>query len=158
MKSLLGDRPVVLHLWISGQQSKYARLPELQRFHEKYGDRILVLAADVGTLTLQSTPRQGKEYLQGLGASFPERHTESFLALTEYGTQGLPTTIFLRSDGTPSTIRSKTPLQRTCSSKWPLNCWRTMPTSRSRKHRQLHSDYSNPPRRRRERPRDIHHA
>ena len=99
MASLLGRRPVVLNFWAAECPPCRAELPEFQRFHENYGDRVLVLGIDLGQFTGQGTPEQGRELLAELGVRFPAGYTEDAAALPNYAVLGLPTTVFIDADG-----------------------------------------------------------
>ena len=99
MASLVGEKPVVLNFWAAECPPCRAELPEFQEFHEEYGDRILVLAVDLGQSTNQGTPEQGRELLGELGVTIPAGYTEDPQILPKYRVLGLPTTVFINSDG-----------------------------------------------------------
>ncbi len=99
MASLLGQKPVVLNFWAAECPPCRAELPEFQEFHEEYEDRILVLGVDLGQFTNQGTPDQGRELLVELGVHIPAGYTEDPQILPKYRVLGLPTTIFINSDG-----------------------------------------------------------
>ena len=99
MMSLLGEKPIVLNFWAAECPPCRAELPEFQEFHEEYEDRILVLGIDLGQFTNQGTPNQGRELLAELEVHIPAGYTEDSQILPNYGVLGLPTTIFINSDG-----------------------------------------------------------
>ena len=99
MKSLLGERPVVLNFWAAECPPCRAELPEFQEFQEEYQDRVLVLGIDLGQFTNQGTPEQGRELLAELDVHIPAGYTEDSQVLPNYGVLGLPTTIFINADG-----------------------------------------------------------
>ena len=99
MASLLGEKPVILNFWAAECPPCRAELPEFQRFHENYADRILVLGIDLGQFTNQGTPEQGRELLTELGVHFPAGYTEDASVLPDYAVLGLPTTIFINANG-----------------------------------------------------------
>ena len=99
MASLLGEKPVILNFWAAECPPCRAELPEFQRFHEEYADRILVLGIDLGQFTNQGTPEQGRELLTELGVHFPAGYTEDSSVLPDYAVLGLPTTIFINANG-----------------------------------------------------------
>ncbi len=99
MASLVGEKPVVLNFWAAECPPCRAELPEFQEFHDEYGNRILVLGVDLGQFTNQGTPEQGRELLVELGVNFPAGYTEDAQILPKYNVLGLPTTVFINSDG-----------------------------------------------------------
>lgn len=99
MASLVGEQPVVLNFWAAECPPCRAELPEFQEFHEEYKDRLLVLGIDLGQFTNQGTPEQGRELLAELNVHIPAGYTEDSEILPKYGVLGLPTTVFINSDG-----------------------------------------------------------
>ena len=99
IKSLTGDKPMVVNFWGAESPPSRDQLPEFQSFHEKYGDQVLVLGVDLGQVTNQGTPEQGLSLLTELGITFSAGYVKDDRILTEYGIKGLPTTIFINTDG-----------------------------------------------------------
>ena len=99
IESLTGDKPVVVNFWAPESRPSRDQLPEFQSFHEKYSDQILVLAVDAGQATGQGSRKQGLNLLTELGITFPAGYVKDDRILTEYGIKGLPTTIFINTDG-----------------------------------------------------------
>ncbi len=103
MAALVGEKPIIMNFWAAQCPPCRAELPEFQKFHSEYQDRILVLGIDLGQFTGQGTPEQGRELLAELGVSFPAGHTEDSDVLPKYQVLGLPTTIFINSNGSVHT-------------------------------------------------------
>ena len=99
IKSLTGEKPVVVNFWSAESPPSIHNLTEIQDFHEKYGDQVLVLAVDVGQATGQGTREEGFNLLTDLEISFPAGYVRDDHILAEYGVKGLPTTIFINTDG-----------------------------------------------------------
>ena len=99
MASLLGERPIILNFWAAECPPCRAELPEFQSFYDEHKDDVLVLGVDLGQFTNQGTPNQGRELLAELGVTFPAGYTEDSDVLPKYKVLGLPTTVFINSDG-----------------------------------------------------------
>lgn len=99
MASLVGEKPVIMNFWAAECPPCRAELPEFQKFYGEYHDKVLVLGIDLGQFTNQGTPEQGRELLAELGVGFPAGHTEDSEVLPKYQVLGLPTTIFINSNG-----------------------------------------------------------
>ena len=99
MASLFGDKPVILNFWAAECPPCRAELPEFQEFQDEYEGRILVLGVDLGQFTGQGTPEQGRELLAELGVHIPAGYTEDAQILPKYRVLGLPTTVFINTDG-----------------------------------------------------------
>ena len=99
IESLTGDKPMVVNFWAAESSPSRHQLPEFPTFHEKYGDQVLVLAVDVGLATSQGTQEQGLSLLTELVITFPAGYVKDDRILAEYGIKGLPSTIFINTDG-----------------------------------------------------------
>ena len=99
IESLTGEKPVVVNFWATESRPSRDQLPEFQAFHEKYGDQVMVLGVDVGPVTSQGTPEQGLSLLTELGITFPAGYVKDDRILAEHRIVGLPTTIFINTDG-----------------------------------------------------------
>ena len=99
IESLTGEKPVVVNFWSAESPPSIHNLTEIQDFHEKYGDQVLVLGVDVRQATGQGTHKEGLDLLTELGITFFAGYVKDDRILTEYGIKGLPTTIFINTDG-----------------------------------------------------------
>ena len=99
LESLLGQKPLILNLWSAESRISETELPEFQSFYENHRNRVTVLAVNVS----QTAPGQGKKVLAELGVTFPAGYTKYPYALSQYGANGLPTTIFFNADGSVHT-------------------------------------------------------
>ena len=102
LHSLLGEKPVVLHLWTDLTQSSRAEMQELQEFYEQYGDRVLVLSVTIGQLGKLDEARHltleaGVEYPTGYTEHDPE----------PLGVSAIPSTVFINADGSIATTSSR---------------------------------------------------
>ena len=99
IESLTGEKPVVVNFWSAESPPSIHNLTEIQDFHKKYGDQVLVLGVDVRQATGQGTHKEGLDLLTELGITFFAGYVKDDRILTEYGIKGLPTTIFINTDG-----------------------------------------------------------
>ncbi len=99
MASLLGEKPVVLNFWAGLCPPCRAEMPDFQRFHEEYGDRVLVLGVDLGQFTNLGAPEQARQLLADVGAEYPAGYTEDAAVISSYRVLGMPSTIFINADG-----------------------------------------------------------
>lgn len=100
MASIVGQKPVVLNFWAAECLPCQGELPVFQNFYDAYRDEILVLAVDLGQFTGQGTPEQGRQLLAELGVSIPAGYTEYTEVLPRYEVLSIPTTVFVKTDGT----------------------------------------------------------
>lgn len=97
----LGGRPLVLNVWASWCGPCYAEMPALQRLHATARGRLTVLGvdnADTSTGALRATVDTGVRYPS---VSDPGRRL-----VTALSRNVMPTTVFVRADGTVAHILS----------------------------------------------------
>ena len=92
-------KPVVLNFWAGLCPPCRAEIPDFQSFHEKFSDRVTLFGLDVGPFTGLGSNRNGKELIEELGVSYPVGSTTAESVMREYRILGMPSTIFMTSDG-----------------------------------------------------------
>ena len=75
-------------------------MPELQAFYEEYSDRVQLVGVDVGQFTGLGSPKDASKLLESLGVTYPAGYTDDAMVVRNYGIRGMPTTIFISSEGT----------------------------------------------------------
>ena len=95
----LRGKPVVLHFWGARCPPYRANMPALQQFHDQWGDRIVVLAIDVGPEVGLGTREDAKAILEEMGITYPAGFTDDPQILTRYQVIAMPTTIFIAASG-----------------------------------------------------------
>lgn len=88
-------RLVVLNFWASWCAPCRAEFPEFQRLWERYGDRALVVG-----VAIQDTEVDALAFLEEQGISFFAGPDITGQISQEYMVTGLPTTVFITSEGT----------------------------------------------------------
>ncbi len=98
LSDLLG-RPIVLNFWAGLCPPCRAEMPDLQEFHDEYGDEITLLGIDVGPFTGLGSNDTGRGLIKALNITYPTGSTEDASVVTEYGVFSMPTTVFITADG-----------------------------------------------------------
>ena len=98
--SLLGDKPLVLNYWASNCPPCRVEIPEFERVWQKYQDRVLFIGLDVGRFWGFGNQSDSKRELQELGVTYVAGTPETAEDAIELKVLGLPSTLFITSDGT----------------------------------------------------------
>ena len=98
LSDLLG-RPIVLNFWAGLCPPCRAEMPDLQEFHDEYGDEITLLGIDVGPFTGLGSNDTGRGLIKALNITYPTGSIEDASVVTEYGVFSMPTTVFITADG-----------------------------------------------------------
>ena len=96
---LAQGKPVVLNFWAALCPPCRAEMPEFQRVHEHRGDEVTILGVDIGPQQFLGTREEGRALLQELGVTYPAGTTYDETVAREFEIVGMPTTIFIRADG-----------------------------------------------------------
>jgi thiol-disulfide isomerase/thioredoxin len=95
----LRGRPVVLNFWASWCPPCLAEMPEFERVHRRLGDRVAFLGVN------QRDQAQAAERLaRASGVIYPLATDPAGRAFDAFGGLGMPTTVFIRADGTVAEI------------------------------------------------------
>ncbi|PKB72137.1 MAG: hypothetical protein BZY87_02045 [SAR202 cluster bacterium Io17-Chloro-G6] len=93
------DRPMVLNFWAGLCPPCRAEMPQFQAFYEEFNDEILVLGIDIGPFMNLGTHGDADALLRELGVTYPTGWTDDGSVPRKFGVTGMPTTVFLTSDG-----------------------------------------------------------
>ena len=100
LNQMLGlGKPVVLNFWAGLCPPCRAEMPDLQRVHDKFGDRILLFGLDVGPFVLLGSREDGRELLGDLEVTYPAGSTEDGNVVRAYEIRGMPSTFFIKPNG-----------------------------------------------------------
>ena len=97
--SRLHGRPIVLNFWAGLCPPCRAEMPQFQVFYDEFKDRVTLLGIDVGPFTGLGSHEDADELLQELGVTYPAGWTDDGSVTRKYGVTGMPTTVFIDSDG-----------------------------------------------------------
>ena len=96
----LRGEPVVLNFWAGLCPPCRAEMPDLQIFYEQFKGRATLIGIDLGQFTGLGTQKDAKELLEDLGITYPTGYTDDSSVVKKFKVLGMPTTVFIRADGT----------------------------------------------------------
>jgi thiol-disulfide isomerase/thioredoxin len=99
LAQLLG-KPVVLNFWAGLCPPCRAEMPDLQIFYDRFKDRATLIGIDLGQFTGLGSQENARELLQELGVTYPAGFTSESSVVKDFKVLGMPTTVFIRADGT----------------------------------------------------------
>ena len=92
-------KPVVLNFWAGLCPPCRAEMPDLQRIHDRFNDRIVLFGLDIGPFVFLGSREEGQELLQQLDITYPAGSTEDAQVVQDYRVLGMPTTVFIKPNG-----------------------------------------------------------
>ncbi len=95
----LQGKPVVLNFWAGLCPPCRAEMPDFQRFHDGYGDRVHVFGLDVGPYTGLGSEQNALDLLSDLGITYPTGNTSKGQVILDYEVLFMPSTFFVTADG-----------------------------------------------------------
>lgn len=95
----LQGKPVILNFWAGLCPPCRAEMPEFQEFYDDYNDRVNLLGIDVGQFTSLGNRDDAKDLLKALGVTYPAGFTEDPAIMRNFRVLGMPTTVFIDSEG-----------------------------------------------------------
>lgn len=95
----LRGRPVVLNFWAGLCPPCIAEMPEIQLFYDEYKDRVTMLGLDLGRQTGLGSQADAVNLLSRKAITYPAGFSENPTLVQDYRVLGMPTTIFIGSDG-----------------------------------------------------------
>ena len=96
----LRGKPVVLNFWAGLCPPCRAEMPDLQIFYEQFKDRAILIGIDLGQFTGLGSQNDAEDLLKELGVTYPAGFTNDSSVVKDYKVLGMPTTVFIRADGT----------------------------------------------------------
>jgi thiol-disulfide isomerase/thioredoxin len=97
--SRLQAQPVVLNFWAGLCPPCRAETPEFQRFYDKYHDQVTLVGIDIRPFMGLGSHRDAENLLRELGITYPAGFTGDGGVSRKYKVTGMPTTVFITSDG-----------------------------------------------------------
>ena len=98
LSDFLGDKPVFLNFWASTCSPCKQEMPDIQALYEQYGDQIHFVLVNVGA-AMKDTREKAESYLAEQGFTFPVYYDVDYQAITTYGINSFPFSIFIDAQG-----------------------------------------------------------
>lgn len=98
LSDFLGDKPVFLNFWASTCSPCKQEMPDIQKLYEQYGDQIQFIMVNVGA-AMNDTREKAEAYLSEEGFTFPVYYDIDYQAITTYGINSFPFSIFIDAQG-----------------------------------------------------------
>ena len=98
LSDFLGDKPVFLNFWASTCSPCKQEMPDIQALYEQYGDQIHFVLVNVGA-AMKDTRGKAESYLTEQGFTFPVYYDVDYQAITTYGINSFPFSIFIDAQG-----------------------------------------------------------
>ena len=96
VRAVADREPLVLYFFGGQCEQCAGELSVLQAFHDEYGDRLTVLAVDVGHLMPEGKEQGGRVLLAEANATFPAGYTDDASVIRNHEIDVLPTTSFYK--------------------------------------------------------------
>jgi cytochrome c-type biogenesis protein len=93
-------KPIVLNFWAGLCPPCRIEMNDMDKVYGVFNDQVILIGVDIGQFVLLGTEEDGKRLLSELGISYPAGTTMDSGIAEAYGIFGMPTTIFIRPDGT----------------------------------------------------------
>jgi thiol-disulfide isomerase/thioredoxin len=97
--SRLHNQPVILNFWAGLCPPCRAEMPQFQQFYEEFQDQVTLIGIDIGPFMGLGSHRDAEDLLRELGVTYPAGFTDDASVPRKYGVTGMPTTVFIKSDG-----------------------------------------------------------
>ena len=98
LSDFLGDKPVFLNFWASTCSPCKQEMPDIQALYEQYGDQIHFVLVNVGA-AMNDTREKAENYLKEAGFTFPVYYDVDYQAISTYGINSFPFSIFIDAQG-----------------------------------------------------------
>ncbi len=89
-------KPVLINFWATWCPPCRAEMPDFQAIHREMGDQVTIIAVNA---TSQDEPDNIRPFMEEFGITFPVLLDVRGQTMSDYNVRGLPTTIFIDSNG-----------------------------------------------------------
>ena len=101
LSSVVGHgKPVMLNFWAALCPPCRAEMQDIQAVYEARRHEITVIGVDIGPQQFLGSREDGKKLLVNLGVHYPAGTTFDDGVVRDFRVVGMPTTFFIRADGT----------------------------------------------------------
>ena len=98
----LDGKPVILNFWAGLCPPCRAAMPDLQAFYNDNKEDVTLIGVDIGQFMGLGSLKDAENLLRELKITYPAGFTEDRGVVRDYKVLGMPTTVFIRPDGTIS--------------------------------------------------------
>lgn len=98
LSDFLGDKPVFLNFWASTCSPCKQEMPDIQKLYEQYREEIHFILVNVGA-AMNDTREKAEAYLSQEGFTFPVYYDIGYQAITTYGINSFPFSLFIDAQG-----------------------------------------------------------
>lgn len=98
LSEFLGEKPVYLNFWASTCGPCKSEMPDIHELYQLYGEDIHFILVNVGP-AMGDTREQAEAYLEEEGFTFPVYYDVDYQAITTYGINSFPFSIFIDAEG-----------------------------------------------------------
>ncbi|WP_164668887.1 redoxin domain-containing protein [Virgibacillus doumboii] len=95
----LRGKKVILNFWASWCGPCKKEMPEMQKFHEKYGDKVEVIAVNLTDSETGGGVKKVRNYIDKYGYTYPVPLDKKGKVKELYNVAGVPSTYFIGTDG-----------------------------------------------------------
>lgn len=93
-------KPVVLNFWAGLCPPCRAEMPDFEKVHQQFHSQVLIVGVDIGPYIGLGSTEDGQALLRQLKVTYPAGLAADGSVVRAYGILGMPTTIFIKPDGT----------------------------------------------------------
>lgn len=98
LSEFLGEKPVYLNFWASTCGPCKSEMPDIHALYQLYGEDIHFILVNVGP-AMGDTREQAEAYLEEECFTFPVYYDVDYQAITTYGINSFPFSIFIDAEG-----------------------------------------------------------
>jgi len=115
LSNYLGKKPVYLVFWATWCPNCLKEIPEINALHTKFGDRLAVLAINVG---INDSADKAREYQKKHDMKYSVIFDDGSTISSAYGIVGTPTQLLVGTDGIIRYRGAKTPAITDIEANW----------------------------------------
>lgn len=101
---MVSGKPLVLNFWAAFCPPCRAEMPDLQAAYLEKRERVTLIGIDVGPFVGLGSIEDGRALAAELGVTYPLATTADPIVVRDYKVLGMPTTVFIKPDGTISRV------------------------------------------------------
>ena len=92
-------KPVILNFWAGLCPPCRAEMPGFQRVYDDLGEQYIMVGVDIGPFVGLGSHDDARQFLEEFDIRYPTAYTVNGDPVLDYDIQGMPTTVFITSEG-----------------------------------------------------------